>query len=263
VSYRQRLYESYISSHVAHVRSFSPELLESERPVWSYLYKRFLPKDLDARILDLGCGYGAFLNFLQKDGFKNSEGVDVSPEQIAKAQELGLDNVTCDDAMNFLRQRPAQYDCVVAIDVIEHFPKEEAFALLEAVNNCLRPGGTVLIQCPNGDSPFAGRHLYGDFTHEFALTSRSAKQIFEATGFDEVGVYPVDPVVLGISSALRNAAWKLISRALSLYLAVETGVMGGHILTQNLIATAKKPYPHDQPEIGEQPLPASERLRAL
>jgi len=40
-----------------------------------------LPQDKEAKIIDLGCGYGTFLNALSKLGYKNLYGVEIGKEQ--------------------------------------------------------------------------------------------------------------------------------------------------------------------------------------
>jgi len=49
--------------------------------------------DRSARILDLGCGHGAFIYFLREAGYTDVVGVDKSPEQVAEAKRLGIDGV--------------------------------------------------------------------------------------------------------------------------------------------------------------------------
>jgi len=238
--YRTRLYDVYVSTHFRHIRDISLTALEKQARTFRHYYGPLLPRDKNARILDVGCGYGAFLYFLKTEGYRNIEGVDISQEQIDTAKKLGLDNVVCEDALSFLQARPETYDCIVAIDFLEHFSKEEVLDILHAIFQALKPGGRLIIQTPNADGPFAGRYRYCDFTHEFALTATSARQILEAVGFRKVQIFAVEPFVHSVPSLFRVLIWKVIKLLLCLYLAAETGVIRGHILTQNLIAVAYK-----------------------
>lgn len=68
----------------------------------------------------------------------------------------------------------------------------------------------------------------------------SVRQVLVAAGFQEINVYPVEPVVHGLMSAGRYLLWKAIRLLLLLYLAAETGSFRGYILTQNLIAAARR-----------------------
>lgn len=241
MDYRTRLYSSYISTLFGHIRNLSPAALERQRRVFHHYFGRLLPQDRDAHILEVGCGYGVFLYYLHAVGYREVEGVDISPEQVETARRLGIPNVVCADAVEFLKKHPEAYDCIVAIDFLEHFPKQEVITVLEALFTSLKPRGKLIIQTPNADGPFAGRFRYCDFTHEFALTATSARQILEAVGFRDVCIFGTDPLVHGFPSLIRVLVWKVIKALLWVYLVAETGATRGHILTQNLIALARKP----------------------
>lgn len=241
VDYRSRFYKSYISTHFGHLRDFSPEALERQRRTFRHYYGCLLPPDRNARILEVGCGYGAFLYYLRAEGYRNVEGVDISPEQVEAARCLRIPNVTCADAVEFLNRRPETYLCVVAIDFLEHFLKQEILGLLDAIYKSLKPGGRFILQSPNADGPFAGRLRYWDFTHEFALTGTSARQILETADFGEVYIFGTDPFVHNLPSLVRVLSWKVIKTLLWVYLVAETGTIRGHLLTQNLIVLAQKP----------------------
>ncbi|MCX6139695.1 MAG: class I SAM-dependent methyltransferase [Candidatus Kapabacteria bacterium] len=84
-----------------------------------------LPTNYAARIVDLGCGYGAFLLLVQKKGFSNLRGVDLSPEQIQLAKELGLSCVEVDSLFLAL-QSEHNVSLITMFDVIEHLTRSEA-----------------------------------------------------------------------------------------------------------------------------------------
>lgn len=238
--YRQRLYQNYVSRHLSGNQGLSLEAFESQRVACRAYFGGLLPKDRDARIVDLGCGGGCLLYFLEKEGYKNAIGVDTSPEQVGLAISLGLKNVQQADLMDFLGKRSDEFDAITAIDVVEHFKKEEVLFLLDAVYRALKPGGVFIMRSPNADGPFGGRYRYCDFTHELAFTPVSVCQALAAAGFQNISVYPVEPVVHGLLSGGRYLIWKGIRLLLLLYLAAETGSFQSYILTQNLTAAARK-----------------------
>ncbi len=164
----------------------------------------------------------------------------MSVEQVERARTRGLDVLRA-DVLEFLDSSTDRYNAICAIDVIEHFEKPEVLRLLELVAASLRPGGILVAQVPNGESPFFGRYRYGDFTHGTAFTSRSVGQIAANTGFSTVEVYPTEPVPHGVRSLARWGAWKAITAVLKGMLLAETGVASGHIVTQNLVFTARTP----------------------
>jgi 2-polyprenyl-3-methyl-5-hydroxy-6-metoxy-1,4-benzoquinol methylase len=241
--YRRRLYDAYFSSHFGVLHMVSPAGLDRDRRTWRNYFRRLLPAERGARFLDLGCGYGSFLWYLRGEGYQNACGVDVSAEQVEAARRLGLDNVFLGDAGEFLEAHPAAFDCVTAFDLLEHLTKDEVLAILDAIRHALKPGGLLLLRAPNADGPFGGKIRYSDFTHEQAFTPSSIRQILAATGFVRCQVLPEGPRVHGAVSAVRWAAWKILSFLLLLCLGAETGRLRGHVLTQNLIATVNTPNP--------------------
>ena len=104
----------------------------------------------------------------------------------------------------------------------------------------LVPGGVFVARVPNAVSPFGGHIRYGDFTHESWYTARSVRQLAAAAGFGSVTVLPCPPIAHGLVSAARAALWQPISALCKIALAAETGVLRGHIVTQNLTFVARK-----------------------
>jgi len=239
--YRQRFFTAYVSSHLGTYRTISSEAFARDRRVFRQHLGRFLPAHRDAAILDLGCGYGSLLHFLQSMGYGNTAGIDVSEEQVGAARTLGIRNVEVAEAADFLRRRAGRYDLITALDVLEHFTKDEAVELLDLVLAALRSGGRVVLRVPNGDSPFASWIRYGDFTHELIYTPTSIRQVLRVVGFTDVEVYPVEPVVHGAASAARWLLWKGITQLVRLYLLIEQGTPGSGVFTANLLATATRP----------------------
>jgi 2-polyprenyl-3-methyl-5-hydroxy-6-metoxy-1,4-benzoquinol methylase len=229
-----------VTTHFAALREISIDACERHRTTFRAYFQHLLPEDKGAKILDIGCGYGSFLYFLQKEGYRNICGVDISPEQVEAARQLGIDNVYCEDLLTFLHGHPKAFACITAFDVVEHFPKCEVLELLDAIHQALQSGGTFIMQVPNGASPFHGTIRYADFTHELAFTKESVVQVLSAAGFMNMHVYPAGPVMHGVLSTVRWVIWHAIRLLLVLYLTAETGSMHEHILTTNLIATAQK-----------------------
>ena len=121
------------------------------------------------------------------------------PRPDRAGRRLGVQNLQHGDVLEFLRDRTAQYDLLIARDLFEHLTKEDTLEALTLCREALRPGGALLLQVPNGESPLAGRIIYGDFTHETAFTQSSIAQVLRAAGFESVSCHPVRPVVYGIS----------------------------------------------------------------
>ena len=80
-----------------------------------------------------------------------------------------------------------------AIDLIEHFTKEELFELLRLIHHALKPGGLFVLQTPNGEGLMPGYVIYGDLTHFTILSPLSLKHILTVTGFDGIKIKELGP----------------------------------------------------------------------
>jgi SAM-dependent methyltransferase len=230
---RDRLYRAY-SSHHAHRGSDDASALIYHRDI-----RPALPPPDVGPVVDIGCGQGHLVSLLLADGY-DADGIDVSPEQVAIAHTNGVARVQQGDYQSALTPRLGQIAAITATDLLEHLVKDEVLETFDLVGAALMPGGVFVARVPNAVSPFGGHIRYGDFTHETWFTARSVKQLAAATGFESVVVQSCPPVLHGLVSAMRVAVWKAVSSAFTLALAAETGVLRGHIVTQNLTFVARK-----------------------
>jgi predicted TPR repeat methyltransferase len=232
-SVRDRLYESYASEHSGRGSA------EATRIVYRRDIRPLLPPPSAGPVIDIGCGAGRLVHCLLADSY-DASGIDISPEQVALAHADGLTQVRHGDHRELLRERPGEVAAVTATDLLEHLTKPEVLATFDAVAAALRPGGRFVARVPNAVSPFGGHIRYGDFTHETWYTARSVRQLAAASGFDSVEVTDCPPTAHGVVSTARATLWKPVSGLIKLALAIETGVVRGHIVTQNLTFAATK-----------------------
>ncbi|MBE2289572.1 MAG: class I SAM-dependent methyltransferase [Chitinophagaceae bacterium] len=238
--YKKIIYENYISNHNKNLYGEnSIERISAYGPALNHYYGRHLPSDKSARILDIGCGDGNLVYHMQKSGYKNASGVDVSEEQINKGRSMGISNLYHADLLTFLSENTTEYDFIIAKDVIEHFTRDEVFVILPLICKNLKPGGRFLMQVPNGQGLFYTSIYYGDFTHEMAYTESSIRQVMLNTGFTSVQCFPTGPIPVGIFSRIRTILWKIMVWRLKFWKMVETGNPNG-IFTQNIIGIAQK-----------------------
>lgn len=244
MTFKERFYRSYTSTHVNHRKGEAAlDRFRSEFPVWEKHFGHLLPSDREAHILDGGCGRGGMVYWLKQRGFENVEGIDFSVEQVETARRLGIPNVQQADLTSYLHSRRAYYDALILRDVVEHFTREQIIEMLELCRESLRPGGRVIVQVPNAESPFFGRIRYGDFTHELAFTSSSIAQLFNVLGFENPRVYSTEPAITGVRSLGRAALWGAVKTFYRLLLFAELG-SGNRIFTQGLIAVGHVPLVH-------------------
>lgn len=240
--FKDSFYERYWSSHVAHRKGeASLDAFRRRGRVWQKHFAALLPADRQARIVDVGCGLGALVWWLQQRRYERVTGIDISDEQLAIARELGVRGVVKADLRSFLAEQPERFDVIILRDVVEHFPRREIVHILGLSRKALRPGGRVILQVPNAESPFFGRIRYGDFTHELAFSSTSVVQVLNMVGFDHIEVRPVPPVAETPRGRLRMPLWKLVETFYKGLLFAELGRGGQRIVTQDLIAVAQRP----------------------
>lgn len=140
-------------------------LFEHEDSYWWFVGRRHLALALlnqalsgqsGRQVLDLGCGTGAVLaNLAQRH---ESYGLDFSALALEFCAKRGLERLTLGNGER-LPFRDAQFDAIVALDIIEHIPDDRA-AFSEAFR-VLKPGGALVMSVP------AFRWLWGP--HDIAL----------------------------------------------------------------------------------------------
>jgi SAM-dependent methyltransferase len=240
MDWQQRLYNGYISSGQAAGNGSARSVVRSS----SYFYyqkiiENYFPKEKKSAIVDLACGSGLFIFCLQQSGYLNVIGVDISPEQVAAAHQLGLESVECADMSNFLKEKHSTYDVIILMDILEHFEKGELLALLDQVYDSLRENGTAVIHVPNAEGLFGMKVRYGDLTHENCFTQQSIRQVLSACRFQKIKCVEVQPVVHGVKSFIRHILWKFLTVAPRLLLTVESGSRN-HILSSNMLVIAQR-----------------------
>lgn len=241
--YKNELYKSYVTTHTAH-RKGAGSLLDFKNRVFIYNREmgQFLPDSKSAKILDIGCGNGSIVWWLQQQGYTESGGIDISPEQIQIGQDLGVKNIVCEDLFAFLEKNTAQYEIIIARDVLEHFAKSDVVRILQSCQSALSANGKLIVHVPNGESPFFGRVRYGDYTHELAFTRNSIMQIGQQYGFAQVDVYQTFSRGLGVLEVIRQLMWWGTQLLYKILLYSETGRVP-YIVSQNLVAVLYKQKP--------------------
>jgi 2-polyprenyl-3-methyl-5-hydroxy-6-metoxy-1,4-benzoquinol methylase len=200
-----------------------------------------LPADRQAKILDIGSGFGRYLKALEYAGYGNVYGIDVSEEQIAYARDqLGLGNCICGDALEFLGDQSHAYDVILLLDVMEHLDTAYAIDLCRAVHRALKPGGLFVVQVPNGLSPMSP-HLHADVTHQRAFTTQSVEQVLRKSGFSGFRHSATPTPVHGLKSLIRRTVWELVvNPLLKAYFLIVVGSTLGGIYTPNLLTSTTK-----------------------
>lgn len=223
-----RLYERYLTDHAG------DENPESVRVVLQRDLTPWIPSKA-SDCLDLGCGQGGLVAFLRSNGFTGAVGVDISPEQVARAHELGRTYIKLGDVSNVLHGAQ-KWDVITAFDFLEHLERDRVLPIFEDIRGALAAHGRFIARVPNAAGPFSGAIQFGDFTHKSQFTAQSLSQLAKAAGFGSIQFREVRPVVHSAKSLGRRVAWSAFAGATKLGMAAETGRVRGHLVTSNIMA---------------------------
>jgi 2-polyprenyl-3-methyl-5-hydroxy-6-metoxy-1,4-benzoquinol methylase len=240
-TYRMRIFENYAVDFEDSGERFDEAAeLRWGRAYHSY-FEGWLPGSRDASIADLGCGRGRLLYFFRHQGFVRLYGVDASPSQVRLARQV-VPEVVQGDVFDFLEQSEGGFDLVAALDLIEHLRKDAVLDFLDLCHARLKPGGRLILQTPNADSPWVSGVRYGDFTHEICFSPPLLARLLRLCGFVDIEARETGPVAWGYSAAstVRFALWQGIRALLRLWNLVETGEPGSGVLTRVFVISGCK-----------------------
>ncbi len=105
------------------------------------------------RLLDIGCGIGAFLRVAGEHGW-TLEGVEISPELAEQARANVPTATVTTGRFETLELASGGYDLITMWDVIEHVI--DPVAVVCAMRGLLRPGGLMVFCTPDEGSLLAG-----------------------------------------------------------------------------------------------------------
>mgnify|MGYP001824745158 FL=1 len=108
-----------------------------------------------ARILEIGCGNGAFLDLCRRAGFERLRGLELNARARRECREKG--HAVSDQLIEQLGPSDGSFDYICAFQVLEHVPDPVGF--LRAAAGRLRRGGKLILSTPNAAS-FLARYKW-------------------------------------------------------------------------------------------------------
>lgn len=153
------------------------------RKVWlaivDYL-SRFVSDDM-AVIVDVGCGYGDFINNIRG---KRLVAVDLN----ANAKKYLQDGIEffCSPASDLSFIDASSVDLVFTSNLLEHLTDSELDVIMSEFRRILKVGGVVITMQPN--FYYAYREYFDDYTHKKVFSHESLVDLFLANGFGLVAI---------------------------------------------------------------------------
>jgi SAM-dependent methyltransferase len=147
--------------------------------VWQVLTGSFFQPMIppDAAVLDLGCGYGDFINHIRA---RAKHAIDLNPDAV----DLLKPDVRfhLHDAAQPWPVPERSLDVVFSSNFFEHLPSKPVLQqVVQQAFRSLKPGGRLICMGPNV------RHLPGEYwdfwDHHTPLTDLSAAELLEIEGF--------------------------------------------------------------------------------
>jgi SAM-dependent methyltransferase len=97
------------------------------------------------RILDVGCGTGSNLEYLQTNYSNFCVGLDLSMDALKYSNLRNTTNLVCGDGLN-LPFSESTFDLILALDLLEHI--DDDFQALNEFTRLLAPGGYLILFVP-------------------------------------------------------------------------------------------------------------------
>ena len=153
--------------------------------VWAALWRYYFRHRIDATdtVLDLGCGYGDFINHVIA---KRRIALDLWPEfvtHIAPGIETLVGPLTDLSALE-----DGTIDYAFASNVVEHVTKEEFASLLACLKKKLSARGRLTLIQPN--YRYASAEYFDDYTHISIWSHVSLADFLTANGYEVIEIRP-------------------------------------------------------------------------
>ncbi|MBO0735855.1 MAG: class I SAM-dependent methyltransferase [Alphaproteobacteria bacterium] len=167
------------------------------RSLWTFYFSRII--SLDDCVLDLGCGYGEFINNVVARRRIAVDAWDHFPEYVDPDVERIVGSVT---DLDFIA--PGAINFAFASNLFEHLSHEDFTRVLQTLRSKLAENGTLNILQPN--YRYAYREYFDDYTHISVFSHISMADFLGANGFN---VFEVRPrfLPLTVKSRLPVSPW--------------------------------------------------------
>ncbi len=156
-----------------------------------------LPKD--ARILEIGCGTGHNLPMLMQFGSVDAIEIDPAARDIA-SKRLGKP-VGAAPLPELTGVERGAYDMIAVLDVVEHI--QDDVAALQAMRECLKPGGKILIAVPAHQWMWSAHDVVNHHHRRYSKTTLIAA--IQAAGMKPTKLGYFNSLLFPLAAAARVA----------------------------------------------------------
>ncbi len=174
--------EHYIEGHSRNLKDRS-SYLHSDHSFIDELAQA-LKNSLDpgSKVLEVGCGGGHSAAYMARLGFRVTA-IDFSTVAIETAKENYRDVVFVTGDANDLKFEDADFDAVVAIEMIEHL--EDPRKYIAEAARVLRPGGSLFIKTPNRllHDLYYRKNERISLWHPSVMSARELMELLDSGGF--------------------------------------------------------------------------------
>ena len=184
-------FENYLSNHYQHIGN-QERYRKNKKLQLYHTYKHLLPVNKNARILDIGPGYGQMLELLSKDlSYKHVQAIDVSKEVVDFCNTIVTEStLLVNSTEEFLSTKNEYFECLLLFHVLEHIPKSVIPEFLHSIHDSLTDNGRFIVEVPNMANPLVASHLrYADYTHEIGFTELSIRSVLRNAHFVDIEVF--------------------------------------------------------------------------
>ena len=233
----QEIWDDYVN----HMYQQDSKQRESAIKLLENNYKKYFPKDKNARVLDIGYGRGEMLTCMKDGGgYLHYEGVDISKSTFNFCKSIGLQCALTDDVKKWLSSSNNRYEMITLLSVIQYIKKEEVVPYLNQIYQSLKPGGVFIIQAPNAQSPDSAHYLHHDIMSEVFFSEASLGQVLSAAGFTDISFYGFEASLsTGVKGFIKRGIRRLYWESVRLTRAINNNI-NPRILNPMIYAVARK-----------------------
>ena len=185
----ERLFRNFLDTDMhyscAYFRDSDMTLEAAQQAKCEHIAKKLCLKP-NARVLDIGCGWGSLAMHLAENHDVSVTGITLSNEQLKVAErrvaERNLGN-RVKFGLEDYRHHEGEYDAIVSVGMFEHVGKHNFLTYFKKVKSLLSPDGLALIHTigshapPTATNPWIRKHIFpGGYIPSLSESTRAIEK---------------------------------------------------------------------------------------